>query len=443
LGLFFLALYQDWKLTLLFLTVVPAIAIVIRKFGKRIRRASKKALRQYGVMLGGLTESLQGLRVVKVHHAEGYERRRFNQMNRRMLDRQLQARVAKALSAPVIETLSLVGMMAVILAASWFLFDHAKKGQEINPTTLITVLVTLTGAAASFRQISGLNVKLQSAAAAAENIDQVLNMQVEAAPHSRRERKLPAHKRHSQMVTYENVTFSYPGSQTPAVRDIELHIPHGSVCAIVGANGSGKTTLLGLLPRLYEPDSGSIRIDGIDIRQVKLRSLRSQMAVVTQETVLFDATVGENIIYGARHVTGEQMIDASKRAHAHSFIEQLPRGYDTPVGERGQRLSGGQRQRIAIARAILRDPSILILDEATSQIDADSEAQISAALKEFTTGRTTFVIAHRLSTVVGADMIAVMDAGRIVALGRHQELLKTCEIYKTLCRTQLLDSSEI
>jgi ABC-type multidrug transport system fused ATPase/permease subunit len=433
LGLLLLALYKDWKLTMMFLVVVPVIAVAIRKFGKRIRKASRKALAQYGFMLGSLTESLQGLRVVKVHHAEGYERRNFNALNRRMLERQLRARVARSISGPVIETLSLTGMMVVILVAAWAVFE----GGERDTTTMAAVLVTLVGAAASFRQLSGLNNNLQEAAAAAHNIDEVLNLPVESAPRSAEERRLPALGRHRRSVAFDSVTFTYPGAHAPALRDVSFTVVHGTICAVVGANGSGKTTLLGLVPRLYDPQAGRVLVDGIDIATVKLRSLRSQIAMVTQETVLFDVTIAENILYGARHVTEQQMIDAARRAHAHEFIMRLPKGYNSQVGERGQRLSGGQRQRLAIARAILRDPSILILDEATSQIDADSESQINEALAQFTAGRTTFVIAHRLSTVIHADMIVVMVDGAVGAIGTHGDLLRTCEAYQILCRTQL------
>ena len=430
--LFLGALYMDPFLTGIFVFVLPPIAILIRKFGKRIRRASKRALHQYGVMLGAITEALQGLRVVKVHHTEGYERRRFNRINRRVLEHQMDARTSKALSSPIIETLSMVGLIVVVLIAAWTVFEQGKP-----TSTLVGVIVMLGGSAASFRQLTGLNNSLQEAAAAAENIDEVLHLPVEDRPRSDGERARDAMPRHAESVAFDHVTFAYPGSEAPVLRDVCLVVPHGSVCAVVGSNGSGKSTLLGLLPRLFEPDSGHVRIDSRDIATHTMRSLRRQIAMVTQDTVLFEGTIEENILYGSRHVGGEQLLDASRRAHAHDFIEAMPDGYHTEIGERGQRISGGQRQRIAIARAILRDPAILILDEATSQIDADSESKINAALAEFQKGRTTFVIAHRLSTVVDADMIVVMDAGKIAAVGKHAELLKTSEAYQTLCRTQL------
>ena len=212
------------------------------------------------------------------------------------------------------------------------------------------------------------------------------------------------------------------------------------MCAIVGGNGSGKSTLLGLIPRLYDPTDGRVTVDGVDLADCTLRSIRRQMAMVTQSTVLFDGTIADNISYGSRHVSRQQLTDAANLARAHEFIDELPDSYDTDIGEWGERLSGGQRQRLAIARAILRDPAILLLDEATSQIDADSESRINEALAQFTANRTTFVVAHRLSTVIHADMIVVLEAGRISATGKHNDLLARSPVYQLLCRTQLQDA---
>lgn len=424
------AFANDWKLTLIFLVVLPVIGVLIQKFGKKIRRASKRALLQYGVMLGALTESMQGLRVVKVHQAEGYERRRFNVINRRVLAHQMKARTARALSSPVIETMSMIGLVLVVLIAAWSVYEQGK------PTgTLLAVIVMLGASANSFRQMAGLNNTLQEASAAADHITEILHLPVESHPRRRDDRRKLA--RHHQSVVFDNIVFTYPGSDQPVLNGVSLTVPHGSVCAVVGTNGSGKSTLLALLPRLYEPDSGRVLIDGQLIADCTLRSVRAQMAMVTQDTVLFDGTVGQNIAYGSWGAPQERIIEAAKQARAHEFITALPEGYDTEIGERGQRLSGGQRQRLAIARAILRDPAILILDEATSQIDSDSEAQINDALSKFIQNRTTFVIAHRLSTVVNADQIVVMADGAIASVGTHRELLEKSDIYRVLCRTQL------
>jgi ABC-type multidrug transport system fused ATPase/permease subunit len=255
---------------------------------------------------------------------------------------------------------------------------------------------------------------------------------------------LPKLARHCESIRFDGVTFTYPRAERPALDQITLEIRHGQRVAIVGPNGSGKTTLLALVPRLFDPNpgSGAVLIDGRNIREVAVRSLRRQIGVVTQETVLFRGTIRGNVAYGADDASEERVVAAAKKARAHEFIAAMPKGYDTPVGEQGLTLSGGQRQRIAIARAILRDPSILILDEATSMIDADSEAKIAEALAEFASGRTCLIVAHRLSTVINADRIVVMDAGRIVDDGTHAELLKRCSVYRLIAENQLVKGEE-
>ena len=427
------AIFVDWQLTLIFLTVIPLVAVALRKFGKRIRRASQRAMFQYGMMLGAISESLHALRVVKTNQAEGYERRRFNKINREVLSQEMRARTAKALSSPVVEMLAITAGIVVALVAAYLAFEVGH-----DPQDFFKVLVPLMMAGAAFRPVSQLNNVLQEAAAAAERIEEMLHLEIEPTRHGPGEQpdriRLP---RHRESVVFDAVTFTYPGNEVPALKNVNLTVPQGKVCAIVGPNGSGKTTLVGLLPRLYRPVDGRVLIDGHDIAEVSLRSLRDQISVVTQETVLFEGTVRENLIYGRRHADEDEVVAAAKQAHAHEFIVNLPKGYDTDIGEGGDRLSGGQRQRLSIARAILRDPAILILDEATSQIDADSEAKIAHALSEFMVGRTTFVIAHRLSTVINADMIVVMADGRVDAIGKHQQLLQTSDVYRTMCRTQL------
>jgi ABC-type multidrug transport system fused ATPase/permease subunit len=431
-GIVFLgiAMVIDPYLTMIFLGGAPVVGVLIRKFGKKIRRATKKALVGYGVMLGKMNEALLSLRVVKVHEAEGYERRRFAAINRDVLRQEMKSRTAKAMSAPLIELIAMLGVITVTLTAAWYVF---RQGQD--PHDLIKVLIPLGAAGAALKPLTNMHNDLQEASAAAERLDETLVLPMEPSGRvAASVRRLP---RHRSSVVFENIHFTYPTSSEPALRGIDLVVPHGSVCAIVGGNGSGKSTLLSLLPRLLEPQVGRVLIDGVDIAPVALRSLRGQIAMVTQDTVLFEGTIADNITYGQRHVGRARVIEAARRAHAHDFISELPAGYDAPIGEWGSRLSGGQRQRIAIARAILRDPAILILDEATSQIDAESEANITQALAEFVTNRTTFVIAHRLSTVVNADMIVVMTAGRIVDIGTHSQLLASSDLYRILCRTQL------
>lgn len=429
-----LALCFDWFLTSLFLVGTPIIAVLIRKFGKAIRRATKKAMGQYGRMNAALQESLLALRVVKVYQAEGYERRRFNRINRDAFREEMRARTARSLSSPVVETLTVGGIMLVMLVAGWYLY---RSDGQVSRTALLQVLIPLGMAANALKPLANLNNDLQESAAAAERVAEVLKLPVEPAVHHLEHvHGRPRLPRHQRLVEFRHVTFAYPARPEPVLHDISLTVPFGTTCALVGSNGSGKSTLVGLLPRLWEPAEGNVIIDGTDISACTLPSVRRQMAMVTQDTVLFEGTVADNLRYGGKYVTRDRMIEAAQRALIHDFIMTLPQQYDTLIGESGGRLSGGQRQRMAIARAILRDPAILILDEATSQIDSESEALITKALTQFMAGRTTFVIAHRLSTVVHAGMIVVMNAGRIADIGRHDELLHRCDIYQTLCRTQ-------
>jgi ABC-type multidrug transport system fused ATPase/permease subunit len=262
-------------------------------------------------------------------------------------------------------------------------------------------------------------------------------LQAPVEPNMRREPDRPVLSRHRSELVFDHVSFAYPEADRSAVQDVSLSIDFGQSIAIVGTNGSGKSTLLNLVPRLAEPTAGRVLIDGVDIADVSLRSLRKQIAMVTQQTVLFEGSIADNIAYGRRHTPRTDIEAAAKAASADGFIQALPRGYDTSLGEAGSGLSGGQKQRICIARAILRDPAILILDEATSQIDAESEAKISEAIEHLREGRTTLIIAHRLSTVVDCDRIIVMDDGHVIDQGKHQELLKRCDVYQTLVRTQL------
>jgi ATP-binding cassette, subfamily B, bacterial MsbA len=429
----------DWKLAVLALGIGPVLFFIIRRLGKKIRRASKASLVSQSELYHAAAEALQGLRVVKVHSAERYEAGRFHRLNKAVLRENNRVRTARALATPLVEMLTMlaVGIIALI-AINNFRVGH------VAPDTVIQVLVALGAAGASFKPLTGFANDIQQSSAAAERLSELMKAPIEPG-HSH---KLPKLARHARSIEFRGVTFTYPTAQRPALGGVNLTIEHGKTVAFVGPNGCGKTTLLSLIPRLFDPDfverdgrpaaRGMVLIDGQDISRFSVRSVRRQVGVVTQETVLFKGTIRTNIAYGAEHPTEEAITAAASKARAHDFIQNLPRGYDSIVGEQGLTLSGGQRQRIAIARAILRDPSILILDEATSMVDADSEAAINDALSLFAEGRTCLIVAHRLSTVLNADLIVVMDQGRVVDTGQHAELLERCATYRLIAQRQLV-----
>ncbi len=434
------AVAYDWRLAAAAIAVAPVLGIIIRKLGKRIRRASKRALESQSALYLIAGEVLGGLRVVKVHTSERQEMARFNAMNAEVVRQELRVRTARALAGPLVETIAIVVLGGLFLIAVKAIIDG-----HLDKTRSLLVLGSLGMAAAQLKPLTALMTDMQQSSAAAARLGNLLGLSFEPG----HDDALPALPRHRDSIEFDNVTFAYAGASTPSVRALSLKIRHGQTVAIVGPNGSGKTTLLSLVPRLFDPDDGRVLIDGADLRTVNLDSLRAQIGVVTQETVLFRGTIRDNIAYGVpggAAAAGEARIAAAARAaRAEQFILAKPGGYDFVIGEQGSGLSGGQRQRLAIARAILRDPAILILDEATSMIDAESEAAIAEAIAEFLRGsgrdtrpRTCLVVAHRLSTVVSADLIVVMDHGQIVDMGTHAALLERSDLYRTLAQHQLI-----
>jgi subfamily B ATP-binding cassette protein MsbA len=303
----------------------------------------------------------------------------------------------------------------------------------MESSEFFALLILMGAAAEAVRKSSSVWNKIQEANAAAERVFAIVDQPLEKELPDAYELK-PLTKK----MEFVDITFTYPGEKSPVLRKVNLSIQAGHNVAIVGPNGSGKTTLANLIPRFYDPDSGQILIDGKDISAATIKSLRSQIAMVTQNIVTFNDSVMANIAYGKSSATMDQIIEASKRAHTHEFITALPKGYDTMIGEQGTGLSGGQLQRIVIARAILKDPAILIFDEATSQVDADSEAKIHDAIEEIMRDRTSFIIAHRFSTVITADIIVVMENGQIIAQGTHDQLMDSCQLYRSLYKTQLV-----
>jgi len=422
------AMIIDFKLTVIFLCSAPFVMVVIGQLGRNIKRATRKSLISWSLMLAKLKEALTAIKVVKVYNQQDYEIANFDNINKSLLKQLFRIAKIDAATGPIMEVLGMVaGGAALLFGAHWV------ARQEIDASEFITLVAILGTSAEAIRKSSDIWNKVQQANAAAERVYAIVDLESEAESPAAHEFG-PLKNR----IEFQDVVFTYPGSESPSLKQVYLSVEAGHNVALVGPNGSGKTTLANLIPRFHDPDSGRILIDGKDIREAKLHSLRSQIGMVTQNVITFNDTIAANIAYGKPGATREEIIAAAKRSFAHEFIEPLPKGYDTMIGEENTGLSGGQFQRIVIARAILKNPAILIFDEATSQVDAESEAKIHNAIEEIMQDRTCFIIAHRFSTVITADIIVVMDNGRIVAKGQHNELIKTCPLYQSLYETQLV-----
>lgn len=428
---FIAAIVIDWRLTIAALVVAPPLAVLLRKLGKRIRRGTRGALEAQEDLLRVATESLQGLRTVKTARGEWAVGAKFRAANRAAVRGELRVRTARALAGPLIEALAVVviAMLALIAAREILL-------GRLSVDRFVLALGALGIAGASFKPLTGFINEIQAASAPAARLESFIDLPPEASGEATV--LLP---RHHESIVFENVRVRYPGASEDALRGVDLHIRQGEMVAFVGPNGCGKTTLLSLVPRLLVPTTGRVLVDGCDLATVRLGSLRRQIGFVTQETTLFRGTIASNIAFGMRGVTRDAIMNAARLAHADAFIRALPEGYDATIAEHGASLSGGQRQRLSIARAILRDPAILILDEATSQIDAESERQINGAIATFRQGRTVLVIAHRLSTVLAADRIVVMERGRVIDDGTHGELLERCPLYRRIAGGELVGAA--
>jgi subfamily B ATP-binding cassette protein MsbA len=419
-------LWTNWKLAVVSLTLVPLLVLAILRAGKRMRRHSQAAQGSLADVSAILEETLAGIRVVQSFVMERHEVARFTAESRRAFRSLMRGARVRATLAPVLESLGAVGMVFVL----WFGGRQVIAG-GLTVGKLGGFVLVLSMIAGAFRSVGNIHVQLQQGRAAAERIFELLDVTpiIVDRPGAR---ELP---RLQGTVAFEHVTFGYV-RDIPVLRELSFVLRPGEVGALVGESGSGKSTVANLIPRFYDVGQGAVCVDGNDVREVTLASLRSQVGIVPQETLLFSGTVRENIAYGRLEATQEEIEEAARAGNAHEFIMNLPDGYATLVGERGITLSGGQRQRIAIARALLKDPRILILDEATSSLDARAEALVQEALERLMAGRTTLVIAHRLSTVRKADQILVMDAGRIVERGTHDELLRLDGVFARLYRRQ-------
>ena len=422
------AIWFDWRICVVCLIVGPAMAVVLRKLGKQIRGGIKGSLKEQEGLLRLTTESLQGLRAVKTATAERVMLRRFNRSNDSVVRQELRVRMARAIASPLIELLALVVVMGLALLAASEIIEG-----KLTFDDFVLALGSLAVASGSLKPVTAMLSDIQAAEAPAERLLELFDLELEESVQSRR---LPDIARVRSSISFDGIGFTYPGAEHPAVSGLSLEIRAGERVAIVGPNGCGKTTLLALLTRVADPDSGRVSLDGIDIRSRNVRSLREQMGVVTQEPMVLRASIADNITLGKGGVTRDDVVAAASRALAHDFISRLPEGYDTVVSEQGASLSGGQRQRLAIARALLRNPSILILDEATSQVDGESEEQISRAVTSISRQCTVITVAHRLSTMLAADRIVVMDGGRVVDSGQHGELLARCSTYQRLVTSQ-------
>ena len=418
--------FLHWKLSLLTLITMPLVLQAINTFGKKLRNAGRVLQERAADITAILQETISGIRVIKSFAREDYETDRFKQENYYNFRAQMKTSQLLATLTPVIEFLSAIGVTVIIWYGGMEVIDG-----NLTSGALIAFLIYVVNLANPVKRLSKVYGNIQKSLAAAERVFAILDTEpdIKDMPGAI---DLPEVKGH---VALQHLSFAYSPGQY-ALRDVSLEVKPGQTIAIVGPSGAGKTTIANLLPRFYEATEGSILVDGKDIRTVTMQSLRQQIGIVPQETVLFNGTVYDNILYGRLDATHEEVIAAAKAANAHNFIDRMPDQYQTHIGERGAKLSGGQRQRISIARAILKDPRILILDEATSALDTESEKLVQQALDKLMIGRTSFVIAHRLSTVQRADMIVVLDKGRLVEQGTHSELLALGGLYSTLYQVQ-------
>jgi subfamily B ATP-binding cassette protein MsbA len=418
----FVVLVVSWKLSILTFVVVPINLVLVEMIGRRLKKRSYRTQEGMAEMTAVLGESVAGIRVVKAFNMGDYERRRFEKYNFKYIGQYLKMKLWGAVSSPTSELLGTFSIVAIL-----FYGGNLVLSGRLTPENLILFIGAMIWVVTPVKNLSKLNSAIQESLACANRVFAI--MEIEPEPiNAAGTRKIDGR---IEEIRFDSVNFEYvPGR--PVLRDISFSVRRGEVVALVGPSGAGKTTLVDLIPRFYDPGSGRILMDGVDIREIDLRSLRSMMGMVTQEVILFNDTVRNNIAYGVQDCPEERIIEAAKAANAHEFIMEMPKGYDTLIGERGTRLSGGQRQRLSIARAILKNPEVLIFDEATSALDTESEILVQEAIDRLLEGRTTFVIAHRLSTVQSASRILVIDDGEIREVGTHTELMESNGVYRRL-----------
>ncbi len=431
-GLIFVIFYRDWKLALIAMVVFPLTVYPIARFGKKMRKVATGTQITMGRLTSLLQETISGTRIVKAFGMEDYEGKRFGKENENLFRFFMKAVSIRALSSPFMEFLGGLGIAAIVFYGGYQVIHGVS-----TPGNFFSFLTALIMLYEPVKRLTNVNNTVQQGISAATRVFDIMDI----TPGIKNRENATELPRISDGIEIRNVTFSYDNE--PVLKNINLHIKSGEVVAFVGMSGGGKTTLVNLIPRFYDVTEGEILIDGHDIRDVTMESLRGQIGIVTQQTILFNDTVRNNIAYGDIKKSDEEIINAAKSANAYPFIKNLPEGFETVIGEQGTRLSGGERQRLSIARALLKNAPILILDEATSSLDTEAEMEVQGALENLMEGRTTFVIAHRLSTISHANRIVVIVNGEIVEEGTHESLLTQKGEYFKLYNMQFREDNDL